>query len=228
MCASWLNDCECLPDTIKAKLQEKKLTVKEFGECLRNGEVLFNLLEYLVPGALDFSELNETSKLSPSRTMCIKNIESFLEACKNAPFQMKENDLFDAETLFDLDLGPTINTLYKLSHNKGAMARCNGGFHINSDEMEDYDDQFSNDYEDMTNFIIPTINTNPPDSDDNDSDYIDIEFKKLSDETKSSSLFKNEIRNSNVPQHVYVIKELITTEETFIGLMECLINDYLR
>ena len=162
LCAMWLNDCECLNECVKQKLIASKLTFDEFAQSLRDGVSICNLLEYLVPSVLDFEQLNQN--VFPIRSLCIKNVELYLNTCKGAPFYLSENDLFAPDMLYDLNMEPVIRSLSILSNLKCVQARCNGGFYLNPDDMNDnsvygqvyLDGQMEDtgNYQDMAPFIL--------------------------------------------------------------------------
>jgi guanine nucleotide exchange factor VAV len=228
LCASWLNDCESLPDNLKTHLANNDLKFADFAECLKDGLVLCNLLDYLNPGCVDFTKLHVQYAYLP-RALCIDNIKIFLDACKNA-FEMAESDLFEPEMVYDLDVAPVIRSLSSLSRCKAAQARCNGGFVYDEDNDASpttgdsiYEEIYKKkvvcgNYIQMAPFIL-SMNT------DEISQYAEI--LKLSSQTKASGLFEATV-NLNPPKHVHIIKEIIVTEETFIKMIKSLIDHYLK
>ena len=134
-CAKWISDCgESLPECIKQKLMSNKLKLQEFAECLRDGTVLCSLLQYLEPSLyIHMSQLSHNS--SSLKSLSLKNIQLYLDACKREPFNMKENDLFAAEMLYHLNLEPVIASLSLLSNLKSIGSKSKGGFSFNP--MED-------------------------------------------------------------------------------------------
>ena len=102
-CAKWLNDCKCLPYAVQQRFLSNELTLGEFANVLRDGEVICNLANYLIPGSIDLTQINKRAQMS--QMLCLKNIRLFLDACKSpAYFNMDESDLFDAHMVSSLSL----------------------------------------------------------------------------------------------------------------------------
>jgi guanine nucleotide exchange factor VAV len=101
LCAKWLNNCKCLPFHVQQRLLTNELTLGEFANVLRDGEILCNLANYLIPGSVDVSQLNKKAHMS--QMLCLKNIRLFLDAC-NSPvfFDMDESELFDEHMVMNI------------------------------------------------------------------------------------------------------------------------------
>jgi len=94
VCAKWLNNCKCLPGYIQHKLLQNQLSLTESAKSLRDGEILCNLANYLIPGSIDVTKINKRARTS--QALCLMNIRLFLDAC-NSPdiFDIDKSDLFD-------------------------------------------------------------------------------------------------------------------------------------
>jgi guanine nucleotide exchange factor VAV len=94
LCAKWLDDCRCLPPQVHQRLLNGELALGEFANALRDGEILCNLANFLVPGSVDVTQINK--RAHNSQMLCLKNIRLFLDACVSpAFFNLDESDLFD-------------------------------------------------------------------------------------------------------------------------------------
>jgi len=94
MCAKWLNSCKCLPPKLQQKLLTDDLTLNQFANALRDGEILCNLANYLIPDSIDVTKINRRARAS--QTLCIMNIRLFLDACSSPDiFNIDKRDLFD-------------------------------------------------------------------------------------------------------------------------------------
>ena len=157
LCALWLNDCECLPEYTSLKLKQARLEFDEFAEAIRDGTCLCSLLDYLRPNCIDLSKLHTTRVNSTTstvqqhapliRSLCLKNIQLYLDTCRGEPFYMNESQLFAPEMLYDLNLEPVVRSLSLLSNLQCVQAKCNGGFYLSPDELTDntvYDSVYLN------------------------------------------------------------------------------------
>lgn len=94
LCARWLNECRCLPAPVQQRLVTYELTLSEFANALRDGEILCILANFLIPGSVDVTQINK--RAHNSQMLCLKNIRLFLDACISpAFFNLNESDLFD-------------------------------------------------------------------------------------------------------------------------------------
>ena len=187
-CAKWLNDCECLSDELAQKLNAEQLIYDEFAQYMRTGVCLCQLLEYLVPDSVEFSQLNLDE--NPTRKACLNNLELYIRTCKAAPFNLSQNDLFTADSIYELDLESAMRSLSILSNLKCVQARCNGGFSINMNSNTNLEISDNNgcltDEEDPYTDMMTWFILGEKIGDDND-DYQEI--LNLSSKMKSSRLF---------------------------------------
>ena len=144
-CAKWLNKCECLPQAISQRLKANELTLNEFANALRDGEVLCNLVSYLQPGCIDLSLINRRAQASA--TLSLNNIRLFLSACKSSNFfNMEESDLFNENMLYNCDLVPVIKALHALSKSPASREKGGEGFElgVESSTSASHDDIYYN------------------------------------------------------------------------------------
>uniref|UniRef100_I3IUK0 Osteoclast-stimulating factor 1 n=1 Tax=Oreochromis niloticus TaxID=8128 RepID=I3IUK0_ORENI len=118
-CAMWLIDCRVLPENHRVTLEGAQ--VCDLAQALRDGVLLCQLLNNLLPQAVNLREINLRPQMS--QFLCLKNIRTFLGVCQDK-FHLKKNELFEAFDLFDVrDFGKVIDTLSTLSHSSIAVHR---------------------------------------------------------------------------------------------------------
>ncbi|XP_040846681.1 proto-oncogene vav isoform X5 [Ochotona curzoniae] len=134
-CTHWLIQCRVLPPNHRVTWEGAQ--VCELAQALRDGVLLCQLLNNLLPHAINLRDVNLRPQMS--QFLCLKNIRTFLSTCCDK-FGLKRSDLFEAFDLFDVqDFGKVIYTLSALSwteiaQNKGIMP-----FPIDEDSVGDED-----------------------------------------------------------------------------------------
>ncbi|XP_036597813.1 proto-oncogene vav isoform X1 [Trichosurus vulpecula] len=134
-CAHWLIQCRVLP--LNHRVTWEGAQVCELAQALRDGVLLCQLLNNLLPHAVNLREINLRPQMS--QFLCLKNIRTFLSACCEK-FGLHRSQLFEVFDLFDVqDFGKVIYTLSALSwttiaQNKGIMP-----FPTNDDNLGDDD-----------------------------------------------------------------------------------------
>uniref|UniRef100_A0A3Q2GIN1 Osteoclast-stimulating factor 1 n=1 Tax=Cyprinodon variegatus TaxID=28743 RepID=A0A3Q2GIN1_CYPVA len=96
-CAMWLIDCRVLPENHRVTWEGAQ--VCDLAQALRDGVLLCQLLNNLLPQAVNLKEINLRPQMS--QFLCLKNIRTFLVVCQEK-FYLKKNDLFEAFELFDV------------------------------------------------------------------------------------------------------------------------------
>uniref|UniRef100_A0AAX7T1G6 Osteoclast-stimulating factor 1 n=1 Tax=Astatotilapia calliptera TaxID=8154 RepID=A0AAX7T1G6_ASTCA len=96
-CAMWLIDCRVLPENHRVTLEGAQ--VCDLAQALRDGVLLCQLLNNLLPQAVNLREINLRPQMS--QFLCLKNIRTFLGVCQDK-FHLKKNELFEAFDLFDV------------------------------------------------------------------------------------------------------------------------------
>ncbi|KAG7222599.1 hypothetical protein INR49_008301 [Caranx melampygus] len=95
--------------------------VCDLAQALRDGVLLCQLLNNLLPQAVNLREINLRPQMS--QFLCLKNIRTFLGVCQER-FNLKKSELFEAFDLFDVrDFAKVIDTLSILSHSSIAIQR---------------------------------------------------------------------------------------------------------
>uniref|UniRef100_A0A2K5RRB9 Vav guanine nucleotide exchange factor 1 n=1 Tax=Cebus imitator TaxID=2715852 RepID=A0A2K5RRB9_CEBIM len=121
-CTHWLIQCRVLPPSHRVTWDGAQ--VCELAQALRDGVLLCQLLNNLLPHAINLREVNLRPQMS--QFLCLKNIRTFLSTCCEK-FGLKRSELFEAFDLFDVqDFGKVIYTLSALSwtpiaQNRGIM-----------------------------------------------------------------------------------------------------------
>uniref|UniRef100_A0A667ING7 Vav guanine nucleotide exchange factor 1 n=1 Tax=Lynx canadensis TaxID=61383 RepID=A0A667ING7_LYNCA len=136
-CTHWLIQCRVLPPGHRVTWDGAQ--VCELAQALRDGVLLCQLLNNLLPHAINLREVNLRPQMS--QFLCLKNIRTFLSTCCEK-FGLKRSELFEAFDLFDVqDFGKVIYTLSALSwtpiaQNKGIMPLAHPSCGL-SDQIDD-------------------------------------------------------------------------------------------
>ncbi|KAM5238940.1 proto-oncogene vav isoform 5-T5 [Ctenodactylus gundi] len=118
-CARWLIACRVLPPG--HRVTREGAQVRELAQALRDGVLLCQLLNNLLPQAVNLREVNLRPQMS--QFLCLKNIRTFLSTCCGK-FGLKRSELFEAFDLFDVqDFGKVIYTLSALSWTPVAQSK---------------------------------------------------------------------------------------------------------
>uniref|UniRef100_A0AAQ4P2J1 Osteoclast-stimulating factor 1 n=1 Tax=Gasterosteus aculeatus aculeatus TaxID=481459 RepID=A0AAQ4P2J1_GASAC len=96
-CAMWLIDCRVLPENHRVTWEGAQ--VCDLAQTLRDGVLLCQLLNNLLPQAVNLREINLRPQMS--QFLCLKNIRTFLGVCQEK-FHLKKSELFEAFDLFDV------------------------------------------------------------------------------------------------------------------------------
>jgi guanine nucleotide exchange factor VAV len=245
-CVKWLIDCGCLSLYLVERYLSSELTLSEFANALRDGEILCNLANFLLPGSIDTTLINKRAHMS--QMLCLKNIRLFLDACKSPLlFNMDESDLFDEHMLYEFDLARVIKALSILSDSKFGKERGIEGFNLMSEQLTHPAMRNSvsslnssnclsqsnlNSNDDIYYNIMPTETETP------DSFYTDASFllgnQSLNENQNDNGVYQQIVQqpqHSSNPFHLkrdYVIREILNTEENFINGLNTLMDDFLR
>ncbi|XP_065275700.1 LOW QUALITY PROTEIN: proto-oncogene vav [Emys orbicularis] len=118
-CANWLIQCRVLPPNHRVTWPGAQ--VCELAQALRDGVLLCQLLNNLMPHAVNLREINLRPQMS--QFLCLKNIRTFLSTCCDK-FGLRKNELFEVFDLFDVrDFGKVIETLSILSWTQVAQSK---------------------------------------------------------------------------------------------------------
>ena len=214
-CAKWLDACGVLTETLREQLQKNSLTLTVLAHGLRDGVILCNLIETLCPGSTDPTQIVHRTQ---SRHASVKNIKKFLSACKKE-FQLSDQELFQAEMLYDLYIEHAIRALSTISKLKQVEQKFSrSGFNINScqNEIEDY-------------YNIPSVDDHelPNDINGNESNNDDayIYFTTTTNNGCYSDCDDGQI---NVSKRDLITLEIYESETHFVKTLEIIVYDFIK
>uniref|UniRef100_A0A8D0GX85 Vav guanine nucleotide exchange factor 1 n=1 Tax=Sphenodon punctatus TaxID=8508 RepID=A0A8D0GX85_SPHPU len=96
-CAHWLIQCRVLPPNHRVTFESAQ--VCDLAQALRDGVLLCQLLNNLIPHAVNLREINLRPQMS--QFLCLKNIRMFLSTCSEK-FGLRKSELFEVFDLFDV------------------------------------------------------------------------------------------------------------------------------
>ncbi|XP_030636172.1 proto-oncogene vav [Chanos chanos] len=212
-CAAWLIQCRVLPENHRVTWESAQ--VCELAHALRDGVLLCQLLNNLLPQAVNLREINLRPQMS--QFLCLKNIRTFLCACQER-FGMKRSDLFEAFDLFDVrDFAKVIDTLSILSQTHIAIQRAIRPF---PDDDCLADDEI---YTGLSDQIDDTV-----EEDDDLYDCVEDE------ENEGDDIYEDLMRTEEPPETVEVdkrgccLQEIRQTEEKYSQTLESILLHFLK
>ncbi|XP_075869905.1 proto-oncogene vav isoform X1 [Nelusetta ayraudi] len=215
-CAVWLIECRVLPDNHRVTWEGAQ--VCDLAQALRDGVLLCQLLNNLLPQAVNLREINLRPQMS--QFLCLKNIRTFLGAC-HCKFHLRKSDLFEAFDLFDVrDFGKVIDTLSILSHSAVATQR---GFRPFPLEGCAADDEI---YSGLSDQIDDTV-----DEDDDLYDFVEDE------ENKGDEIYEDLMRTDEQPEvqqktgvdkRECCLQEIRQTEEKYTDTLESILQHFMK
>ncbi|XP_064616127.1 guanine nucleotide exchange factor VAV2-like isoform X2 [Liolophura sinensis] len=214
MCADWLVKCTILPADHRAL--KPNAQIFDLAQALRDGVLLCHLLNNLSPGSVDVKDFSARPQMS--QFLCLKNIRSFLQTCKNV-FGLRDCDLFDPYDLFDVkDFKLVLHTLSKISKSEKAQRRVPGGFPPDNRQLHDHDyyntlEEIAaeNDMPDMEDIYDTVYNG------DEDEIYEDLCMRRKPP-LEAKTLTKKEM----------CIKELVDTEKNYVSALEMIVTHFIK
>ncbi|CAM1314469.1 VAV2 (predicted) [Pycnogonum litorale] len=230
-CVTWLIRCEVLPYDHRVTWPQSQ--VLDLANTLRDGVLLCQLLNTLVPGCIDLKEISLRPQMS--QFLCLKNIRTFLQSCQNT-FDIHASDLFEPYMLFDYtDFKKVLHTLSLLSKTSRAEQRGIRGFSHSSVAHDYCNDEIYRTLEDAANQNTPTsLEENLFQFDSmaavghrhhrareediyEDLCYVTFRFS----EVHSAPLAPVEKRD-------FCIKELVETEKNYVEALNMIIKYFMR
>ncbi|KAM6942246.1 proto-oncogene vav isoform 2-T2 [Lycodopsis pacificus] len=214
-CAMWLIDCRVLPENHRVTLESAQ--VCDLAQVLRDGVLLCQLLNNLLPQAVNLREINLRPQMS--QFLCLKNIRTFLGVCQEK-FHLKKNELFEAFDLFDVrDFAKVIDTLSILSHSSIAtqgrlqpfpLEGCTPDDEIYSGLSDQIDDTVDED-DDLYDFVEDEEN-------EGDEIYEDLMRTDEQPETPKTGVDKREC----------CLLEIRQTEEKYSDTLESILQHFMK
>ncbi|XP_045903960.1 proto-oncogene vav-like isoform X2 [Micropterus dolomieu] len=214
-CAMWLIDCRVLPDNHRVTWEGAQ--VCDLAQALRDGVLLCQLLNNMLPQAVNLREINLRPQMS--QFLCLKNIRTFLGVCQER-FHLKKNELFEAFDLFDVrDFAKVIDTLSILSHSSIATQR---GFQPFPLEGCTPDDEI---YSGLSDQIDDTV-----DEDDDLYDFVEDE------ENEGDEIYEDLMRTDEQPEtqktgvdkRECCLQEIRQTEEKYSDTLESILQHFMK
>lgn len=227
-CVKWLMNCQCLTQILIERFISNDLTLNEFANALRDGEILCNLANFLLPGSIDVTQINKRAHMS--QMLCLKNIRLFLNACK-AHFNLNESDLFDEHMLYELDLSRVIRALSILSQSQFSLEHGIDGFKLTNNLTARISSSNQLDSNDDIYFNLQPTETESPDSYYTDASFL-LGNSSLNDTHSDGGVYQMIVQQPHHHHHHplkrdFVIREILNTEENFINGLNTLMNDFL-
>ncbi|KAJ1160762.1 hypothetical protein NDU88_001255 [Pleurodeles waltl] len=214
-CARWLIQCRVLPPNHRVMWDTAQ--VCDLAQALRDGVLLCQLLNNLLPQAVNLKEINLRPQMS--QFLCLKNIRTFLSTCCDK-FGLRKNELFEAFDLFDVrDFGKVIDTLSILSWTSAAQ---NKGFIPFPTEDSLVDEDI---YSGLPDQIDDTV-----EEDDELYDCVDMEEDEGDDIYED--LMKSEVPpvqlKTEVDKRGCCLQEIQQTEEKYTDTLESICKYFLK
>ncbi|KAF6736461.1 Proto-oncogene vav [Oryzias melastigma] len=215
-CAMWLIECRVLPENHRVTVGHAQ--VCDLAQALRDGVLLCQLLNNLLPQAVNLKEINLRPQMS--QFLCLKNIRTFLGVCQER-FHLKKNELFEAFELFDVrDFGKVINTLSILSHSPIALQRGLQPFPM--EECASDDEIYSG----LSDLIDDTV-----DEDDDFYDFVEDE------ENEGDDIYEDLMKTGEPPENHQktgvdkrecCLQEIRQTEEKYTDTLESILQHFMK
>ncbi|XP_071765488.1 proto-oncogene vav isoform X2 [Centroberyx gerrardi] len=214
-CALWLIECRVLPENHRVTWEGAQ--VCELAHALRDGVLLCQLLNNLLPHAVNLREINLRPQMS--QFLCLKNIRKFLGVCLER-FHLKKSELFEAFDLFDVrDFAKVIDTLSVLSHSSVAVQK---GFQPFPLEGCTLDDEI---YSGLSDQIDDTV-------DEDDDLYEFVEDEENEGDEIYEDLMRTdehpETQKTGVDKRECCLQEIRQTEEKYSDTLESILQHFMR
>lgn len=190
----------------------------DLAQALRDGVLLCQLLNNLLPQAVNLREINLRPQMS--QFLCLKNIRTFLGAC-HEKFHLKKNELFEAFDLFDVrDFAKVIDTLSILSQSPIAVQK---GFQPFPLEACAPDDEI---YSGLSDQIDDTV-----DEDDDLYDFVEDE------DNEGDEIYEDLMRTDEPPEtqqktgvdkRECCLQEIRQTEEKYSNTLDSILQHFMK
>ncbi|CAL8331013.1 unnamed protein product [Lota lota] len=212
-CASWLVECRVLPESHRVTWEGAQ--VCELAQALRDGVLLCQLLNNLLPHSVNLKEINLRPLMS--QFLCLKNIRTFLGACQEK-FHLRKSELFEAFDLFDVrNFAKVLDTLSLLSRSfiavqKGYQPFPHHGCTPDDDTYSSLSDQIDDTVEeddDLYDFV-------EDDNDEGDEIYEDLMRTEQVPETKK------------VDKRECCLQEIRQTEEKYSETLQSILLHFVK
>uniref|UniRef100_A0A665TWI1 Osteoclast-stimulating factor 1 n=1 Tax=Echeneis naucrates TaxID=173247 RepID=A0A665TWI1_ECHNA len=204
-CAIWLIDCRVLPENHRVTWEGAQ--VCDLAQALRDGVLLCQLLNNLLPQAVNLREINLRPQMS--QFLCLKNIRTFLGVCQEK-FYLKKSDLFEAFDLFD------VRDFAKVPTQHAHLTVCVPAIKV---------------YEPFIIFCLSARLFPESDTVDEDDDLYDF----VEDEEKEGDdIYEDLMRTDEQPEKTGIdkreccLQEIRQTEEKYTDTLESILQHFMK
>uniref|UniRef100_A0A3Q3R5C9 Osteoclast-stimulating factor 1 n=1 Tax=Monopterus albus TaxID=43700 RepID=A0A3Q3R5C9_MONAL len=202
-CAMWLIDCRVLPENHRVTWEGAQ--VCDLAQALRDGVLLCQLLNNLLPHAVNLKEINLRPQMS--QFLCLKNIRTFLGVCHER-FHLKKSELFEAFDLFDVrdfaKVSPHLSVPFPLEG-------CTPDEEIYSGLSDQIDDTVDED-DDLYDFV---------EDEENEGDEI-YEDLMRTDEPRETQ------PKTGIDKRECCLQEIRQTEEKYSDTLESILQHFMK
>ncbi|XP_077575944.1 proto-oncogene vav isoform X2 [Stigmatopora nigra] len=213
-CGKWLIECRVLPETHRVTWETAQ--VCDLAQALRDGVLLCQLLNNLLPLAVNLREINLRPQMS--QFLCLKNIRTFLGVCHDK-FQLKKSELFEAFDLFDVrDFAKVLNTLSILSYSSIATQKGLQPFPLCGDISD----------EDIYNGLSDQIDDTVDETDDLYDCVDDVEAEGDEIYEDLMRTVKQPENKSGVDMRECCLQEMKQTEEKYSDTLESILQHFKK
>uniref|UniRef100_A0A3P9MRV9 Osteoclast-stimulating factor 1 n=1 Tax=Poecilia reticulata TaxID=8081 RepID=A0A3P9MRV9_POERE len=204
-CAMWLIECRVLPENHRVTWEGAQ--VCDLAQALRDGVLLCQLLNNLLPQAVNLREINLRPQMS--QFLCLKNIRTFLAICQEK-FYLKKNDLFEAFELFDVTLPYNTNASEHpfLCSRPFPLEGCAADDEIYSGLSDQIDDTVDED-DDLYDFV---------EDEDNEGDEIYEDLMRTEEPPETVGVDKREC----------CLQEIRQTEEKYTATLDSILQHFMK
>ncbi|XP_070998869.1 proto-oncogene vav-like isoform X2 [Oncorhynchus clarkii lewisi] len=217
-CAVWLIECRVLPESHRVTWDSAQ--VCELAQALRDGVLLCQLLNNLLPHAINLREINLRPQMS--QFLCLKNIRTFLGVCQEK-FHLRKTELFEAFDLFDVrDFGKVIDTLSILSQSPISIQK---GFQSFPIDVCIADDDI---YNGLSDQIDETVDEDDDlydcvEDEENEGDEIYEDLMRADEPSEMQHQQKME-----VDKRECCLQEIRLTEEKYTDTLESILQHFMK
>ncbi|XP_055757126.1 proto-oncogene vav-like isoform X1 [Salvelinus fontinalis] len=217
-CAVWLIECRVLPESHRVTWDSAQ--VCELAQALRDGVLLCQLLNNLLPHAINLREINLRPQMS--QFLCLKNIRTFLGVCQEK-FHLRKTELFEAFDLFDVrDFGKVIDTLSILSHSPISTQKGFQSFPIDGCIADD------DIYSGLSDQIDETVDEDDDlydcvEDEENEGDEIYEDLMRADEPSETQQQQKME-----VDKRECCLQEIRQTEEKYTDTLESILQHFMK
>nr|XP_056711538.1 proto-oncogene vav isoform X1 [Euleptes europaea] len=215
-CAQWLIQCRVLPPNHRVTWEGAQ--VCDLAQALRDGVLLCQLLNNLMPHAVNLREINLRPQMS--QFLCLKNIRTFLATCSEK-FGLRKSELFEVFDLFDVqDFGKVIDALSILSWTQVAQSK---GFVPFPTEESIADEEI---YSGLSDQIDDTM-------DEDDDLYDCVENEEAEGDEIYEHLMRSEPclmqqKMTELDKRKCCLQEIQQTEEKYTSTLESIYQHFMR